>query len=120
MSQFLRLAPGKTTRSLLLASIGLAAFGSAQAATTYHVRTDGGDASQCTGRADAAYPGSGTGQACAWKHPFFALTPGGSKRIVGGDTVVIGSGTYLIGAGAPGAAPGSRRTPRGPCWCSRR
>ena len=43
------------------------------AATTYYVRTDGGDASQCTGRADAAYPGSGTGQACAWKHPFYAL-----------------------------------------------
>ncbi|MBW3550427.1 MAG: hypothetical protein KY442_06240 [Proteobacteria bacterium] len=71
--------------------------------TTWYVRTDGGDASQCTGRADAPYSGSGTNQACAWGHPFFALPPKGSARIAGGDALVIGSGTYLLGEGAPNA-----------------
>ncbi|WP_460815060.1 hypothetical protein, partial [Luteimonas pelagia] len=46
---------------LLLVPASLLAWGSAQAATTFHVRADGGSASQCTGRADAPYPGSGTG-----------------------------------------------------------
>ena len=92
----------KSLLSLLLAPLGLMAMGSVQAATFY-VRTDGGDANQCTGRSDAPYPGSGTAQACAWKHPFFALAPGGTKRIAGGDTLLIGSGTYTIGQGAPGA-----------------
>ncbi|MEG3192311.1 hypothetical protein SNE32_08355, partial [Lysobacter sp. D1-1-M9] len=68
---------------LLLAPLGFAAHGSAEAATTYHVRADGGDASQCTGRADAPYSGSGSNQACAWKHPFVALPPGGTPRIAG-------------------------------------
>ena len=99
-----RLARRKTVLfSLFLAPLGFAAWGSAQAATTYHVRIDGGTSAQCTGRADAPYPGSGTGKACAWSHPFFALGPGGVKRIAGGDTVVIGSGSYMMGKGAPGA-----------------
>src|SRR5688572_8930136 len=99
---FSRTARSRFALSLLLAPLGFAAWGSAQAATFY-VRTDGGDASQCTGRGDAAYSGSGTGQACAWKHPFFALAPNGTKRIAGGDTLLIGSGNYIIGQGAPGA-----------------
>ncbi|WP_460815070.1 hypothetical protein, partial [Luteimonas pelagia] len=53
----------------------------------------GGSASQCTGRADAPYPGSGTGQACAWRSPETALA-----NIAGGDTVIIGAGSYAIGA----------------------
>ena len=92
----------KNLLSLLLVPLGFAAWGSAQA-TTYYVRTDGGDASQCTGRGDLAYSGSGSGQACAWKHPYFALAPGGTKRIAGGDTLLIGSGNYMMGQGAPGA-----------------
>ena len=87
----------------------LAAIGSAQAATTYHVRTDGGTAAQCTGKADAAYSGSGTNQACAWKHPYYALPPNETARIAGGDTLIIGSGSYMIGWGAPGAADTSGR-----------
>ncbi|HEU4773631.1 MAG TPA: NEW3 domain-containing protein [Lysobacter sp.] len=89
---------------LLLAPIGLAAWGSAAAATTYHVRTDGGTSTQCTGKADAPYSGSGSGQACAWKHPYYALPSGGTPRIAGGDTLIIGSGDYMIGYGAPGMA----------------
>ncbi len=89
--------------ALLMASLGLGAIGSAQAAT-YFVRTDGGDASQCNGRADAGYSGSGTAQNCAWKHPYYALPSSGTARIAGGDTLMIGSGDYMIGYGAPGMA----------------
>ena len=84
--------------SLLLPSVGLAAIGSAQA-TTFYVRADGGDASQCNGRSDAAYPGSGTAQACAWKNPNIAMPSSGSARIAGGDTLLIGAGSYQIGSG---------------------
>jgi hypothetical protein len=72
------------------------------ASSTYYVRTDGGSPTQCTGLADAPYPGSGTGQPCAWDHPFRVLPPGGSPRISGGDTLVIGAGSYRMGYGAPG------------------
>ncbi|HFD39158.1 MAG TPA: hypothetical protein ENJ31_04830, partial [Anaerolineae bacterium] len=71
--------------------------------TIYYVRPDGGDATQCTGLADAPYPGSGTNQPCAWDHPFRALPPGGPPRIAGGDTLIIAAGSYRMGYGAPGA-----------------
>jgi len=78
-------------------------------ATTYYVRTDGGDATQCTGLANAAYPGSGSGVACAWKNPQYAIPPGyigdgtPAPRIAAGDTLVISPGTYPMGYGTPGA-----------------
>jgi hypothetical protein len=71
------------------------------ASTNWYVRSDGGSFTQCNGLADKAYPGSGTGQACAWNHPFVALPPGGSPRIQGGDTLYIGAGSYRMGYGAP-------------------
>jgi len=71
--------------------------------TVYHVRPDGGSPEQCIGLADAPYPGSGTGQPCAWDHPFRALPPRGTARIAGGDALVIGAGSYKMGYGAPGA-----------------
>jgi len=71
--------------------------------TTYYVRPDGGSAERCTGRVDAAYPGSGTAQPCAWDHPFRALPPQGDPRIGGGDTLIVASGSYMMGYGAPGA-----------------
>jgi hypothetical protein len=89
----------------LLVLIGLGAASAAQA-TTYYVRTDGGNTSQCTGKANAAYSGSGSGQACAWKSLHYALPAGGSARIAGGDTVYIGPGSHMIGWGAPGASGG--------------
>ncbi|MGA7615604.1 MAG: choice-of-anchor Q domain-containing protein [Thermoanaerobaculia bacterium] len=73
----------------------------AASAATYYVRTDGGSAEQCTGLADAPYPGAGTAQACAWDHPFRALPPEGTIRIAGGDTLIISDGSYMIGIGAP-------------------
>ncbi|MEJ2555330.1 MAG: right-handed parallel beta-helix repeat-containing protein [Anaerolineae bacterium] len=75
----------------------------ASVATIYYVRPDGGSAAQCTGRVNAPYPGSGTGQPCAWDHPFRALPPGGAPRIAGGDTLIIAAGSYRMGYGAPGA-----------------
>lgn len=71
--------------------------------TVYFVRTDGGDATQCSGLADAPYPGSGEGQDCAWDHPFRAFPPGGQVRIGGGESLVVGPGSYQIGFGAPGS-----------------
>jgi hypothetical protein len=88
----------------------LAALHTADAwAATYYVRSDGGSAQQCTGLADAPYPGSGSAQACAWSHPFVALPPTAPERplaarIRGGDTLIIGSGSYMMGFGAAGAA----------------
>ncbi|MCK9540354.1 choice-of-anchor Q domain-containing protein, partial [Dokdonella sp.] len=73
----------------------------AMAATTWYVRADGGTPAQCTGRSDAAYPGSGSNQACAWKHPFDALPPVGAARIAGGDTLMIGPGSYKMGYNPP-------------------
>jgi len=69
----------------------------------FYIRTDGGNAEQCSGLADAPYPGSGSNQACAWDHPFRAFPPGGAPRIAGGDTVLIAGGSYPMGFGAPGA-----------------
>jgi hypothetical protein len=83
---------------VLFAAIGAS---TAAEAAIYHVRTDGGSASQCTGLADAAYPGSGSNQACAWNHPFVALPPGKAARIAGGDTLIVGPGDYMMGIGAP-------------------
>ncbi len=85
---------------LLLVPLSLAVCGSAFAAT-YYVRTDGGTSQQCTGLSNAAYSGTGTAQACAWKHPFVALPPFKAPRIAGGDTLIIGRGSYMMGIGAP-------------------
>lgn len=72
-------------------------------AATYYVRGDGGNAVECNGLGNQPYSGSGTGQNCAWEHPFIALPPGGTPLFSGGDTLIIGSGSYMIGLGAPGA-----------------
>ncbi|MFU8833554.1 MAG: hypothetical protein ACNA7J_15560, partial [Wenzhouxiangella sp.] len=97
----IRPGPGRARMALacLLLIVGIPAA----SAASYYVRTDGGNASQCTGLADSPYPGSGTNQACAWSHPFMALPPLGTPRIQGGDTLHIGSGSYRMGFGAPGA-----------------
>ena len=71
--------------------------------TIHYIRPDGGSPEQCTGLADAPYPGSGNGQPCAWDHPFRALPPGGLPRFAGGDTLIVGAGHYMLGYGAPGA-----------------
>src|SRR3989344_2779721 len=83
-------------------SVGFVSANTAFAAT-YHVRADGGTANQCTGTVNAAYPGSGINQPCAFSHPFFAISPIGNNptKMVGGDTLIIANGQYKMGLGAP-------------------
>jgi len=65
---------------------------------TYYVRPDGGTNTQCTGKADAAYPGSGSLQACAFNNPMWAIGPNqGSGPLAGGDTLIIKQGSYEMG-----------------------
>ncbi len=68
----------------------------------WYVRLKGGSPVQCTGLTNADYPGSGTGRACAFSHPFHLLPPTGKARLRGGDTLIIGPGSYRVGIGAPG------------------
>lgn len=80
-------------------------------ATVFYVRDDGGTTTQCTGQADAAYDGSGSGEACAYIHPAWAIGgPGTSGTLAAGDTLIIDNdshtspGTrakYQIGYGMP-------------------
>lgn len=86
----------------LLAVAMMAHPAASPAPATYYVRADGGNADQCDGRHDAPYSGSVARHACAWRHPFEALPPGGKARIAGGDTLIIGAGSYMMGMGAPG------------------
>jgi hypothetical protein len=71
--------------------------------TTWYIRADGGTNTQCTGKTNAAYPGSGTGQACAFNHPFQMLDSSGNwTSFAGGDTIQFAdsasaSHTYYMG-----------------------
>lgn len=85
-------------------------------AATWYVRTDGGTATQCTGLADAAYPGSGVAQSCAFSNPYYLWTndPTPSQaaetakwKISGGDTVLIGTGDYGMGWRSPSNVAGA-------------
>lgn len=56
---------------------------------TYYVRSDGGSATRCTGLADAADPGSGTGQACAWNLAGYMASTSSADDVISwrcGDT----------------------------------
>ncbi len=59
--------------------------------TTWYIRKDGGTATQCNGKTDAAYSGSGTNQPCAFNHLSWLLPPvfGANVLMAGGDTVII-------------------------------
>lgn len=58
----------------------------------WYVRENGGTTSQCTGHTDANYPGSGTGQACAYANPQDAFNA--SAR---GDFIYLNAGDEWIG-----------------------
>ena len=64
----------------------------------------GGTGDECTGLADAPYPGSGTKHPCAWAHPFWALDGIGNWKIQGGDTLIISPGSYRLGIDHPGTS----------------
>lgn len=67
-------------------------------AANYYVRTDGGTSTECTGLADDPYDGSGSGEACAYEHPFYwtgwwgdgSINDGGvAPAYSGGDDLII-------------------------------
>lgn len=60
---------------------------------TYYVRNDGGSTVRCTGQADAADPGSGTAQACAYSSIQNAV-----DAAVGGDVIILKVETHTISA----------------------
>jgi len=84
-------------------SIALSAAPPPSQGTTWYIRADGGSNTQCTGKTNAAYPGSGTGQACAFNHPYQMLNWDGSwASFKGGDTMQFAdpstaSQTYYMG-----------------------
>ena len=96
---------------------------SSQGLHTWFIRPDGGDRRQCTGKADAAYSGKGSKQACAFKHPYYLFTDdvynNKSWVVEGGDTVIVRGGPYRMGYKGPntkdmwGSCPGTRIT--APC-----
>ena len=103
---------------MLLLATGFSAWGSAQAATTYYVRTDGGTPPQCTGRADAAYPGTGTAQACAWKSLHYAL-PAASVPRSGSVMSTASRSRSATVLSRPSRVCRSRLTSRGRSRCAR-
>ena len=71
-------------------------------ATTYYIRDDGGTPTRCTGTTDAADPGSGSDQPCAWKYLFYATGVQANaaqfpQRISGSDIVVVKHGDNPVG-----------------------
>jgi hypothetical protein len=72
--------------------------------TTWYIRPDGGTNTQCTGKTNAAYPGSGSAQACAFNHPYWMIASNGTTwaHFSGGDTIQFvntsgSSDTYYMG-----------------------
>jgi hypothetical protein len=77
------------TKSAAVAIV-VAAAGPAQTGpgTIWHIRQDGGNNVQCTGTTNAPYPGSGTGVACAYNHPYQMLSwQGDWTAFAAGDTM---------------------------------
>src|SRR6266478_92904 len=74
-------------------------------AATWYVRPDGGTRysknanGQCDGKADAAYPGSGTNKHCAFKDVRFLWSDGSytyGKELPGWGWIGSGGDTYII------------------------
>ncbi len=96
------------TKSVTIAMTITAAPPPAGPGTTWFVRTDGGTryspnvtSGQCDGKADAAYPGTGTNQHCAFNDFRYmwdddsGQVGAGAWIIAGGDTVVVRGCTAL-------------------------
>ncbi|HET6840959.1 MAG TPA: putative Ig domain-containing protein [Candidatus Angelobacter sp.] len=95
----------------------------APAANTWFLRPDGGTAAQCDGRTDAAYPGSGTNQHCAFNNPHYLWgnDVSGEKaswKIAGGDTVIIKNGSYRLGFKGPNSGDSWGQCPGDPFNCT--
>lgn len=89
---------------------------------TWFIRPDGGDRKQCTGKADAAYPGKGSMKACAFEHPYYLFTTGEYGNtgwvVEGGDTIIIRGGPYRMGYKGPNAKDMWGLCPGDPYGCS--
>jgi hypothetical protein len=91
--------PIRLLQFALILALSMPAF----ASTTWFIRPDGGTNTQCTGKTNAAYPGSGSAQACAFNHPYWMMnSSGGWANMVGGDTIQFintsgTSDTYFTG-----------------------
>lgn len=71
---------------------------------TYFVRNGGGTTTQCLGTTNADYPGSGTGQACAYSNPQNAIdaaTFGDTIKLHAGQTFSTAVGFNLTNKGTP-------------------
>lgn len=89
----------------------------------WYVRHDGGDAMQCDGKADAAYPGTGTAQHCAFKNPHYlwgddVAGETAKWKIAGGDSVVIRGEPYRMGYKGPNSGDGWGQCGGDPYGCS--
>jgi hypothetical protein len=88
----------------------------------WYVRPDGGTATQCTGKTDAAYPGSGSNQPCAFINPHYlwgndVAGETAQWKIAGGDTVIIRNGSYRIGYKGPNSSDAWGQCPGDPYGC---
>jgi hypothetical protein len=79
-------------------------------ATTWYIRADGGDLTQCDGHTDAAYVAGMTTKACGLNDYRLLAYPGGGNyvlagawKIAGGDTIRIHAGHYRLGYNGPNA-----------------
>ena len=82
---------GKSLKAIATCAVFLISFylsSTVASATVWHIRHDGGTNTQCTGTTNAAYPGTGTGVACAYNHPFQMLSQSGAwTSFTTGDTM---------------------------------
>lgn len=69
----------------------------------WYARLDGGNQTQCTGHANAAYPG-GSGQACAYndQYLFMNISTGTWNVAAGDDVIVVDGGPFYFGEGFGG------------------
>jgi hypothetical protein len=76
------------TQSAATSIVIAAATTTTGSGTTWYIRHDGGTNTQCTGTTNAAYPGTGTGLACAYNHPYQMLNYSGAwTSFAQGDTI---------------------------------
>jgi hypothetical protein len=76
------------TKSAATSIVVAAAQASTGTGTVWHIRQDGGNNVQCTGTTNAPYPGSGTGVACAYNHPYQMMNwQGNWTAFAAGDTM---------------------------------
>jgi hypothetical protein len=85
---FVNVMGGSTGAGSPLSFNASTCFAVAPANTTWFIRHDGGTNTQCTGTTNAAYPGTGSAQPCAYNHPFQMLNSAGNfTAMIGGDTI---------------------------------